>query len=86
MKTLVKVLVVLSLFLAVGVSNTLESTYTREGVVVSVDHNTVTVQDAKGYQWDFEGTGYTLNQEITMVMNDNHTSTIFDDTVLRVKE
>lgn len=86
MKTLVKVLVVLSLFLAVGVSNTLESTYTREGVVVSIDHNTVTVQDAKGYQWDFEGTGYTLNQEITMVMNDNHTSTIFDDTVLRVKE
>ena len=86
MKTLVKVLVVLSLFLVIGVSNTLESTYTREGVVVSVDHNTVTVQDAKGYQWDFEGTGYTLNQEITMVMNDNHTSTIFDDTVLRVKE
>lgn len=86
MKTLVRVLVVLSLFLAVGVSNTLESTYTREGVVVSVDHNTVTVQDAKGYQWDFEGTGYTLNQEITMVMSDNHTSTIFDDTVLRVKE
>ena len=86
MKTLVKVLVVLSLFLVIGVSNTLESTYTREGVVVSVDHNTVTVQDAKGYQWDFEGTGYTLNQEITMVMSDNHTSTIFDDTVLRVKE
>lgn len=85
MKTLVKVLVVLSLFLVIGVSNTLESTYTREGVVVSVDHNTVTVQDAKGYQWDFEGTGYTLNQEITMVMSDNHTSTIFDDTVLRVK-
>lgn len=86
MKTLVKVLVVLSLFLAVGISNTIESTYTREGVVVSVDHNTVTVQDAKGYQWDFEGTGYTLNQEVTMVMSDNHTSTIFDDTVLRVKE
>lgn len=86
MKTLVKVLVVLSLFLVIGVSNTLESTYTREGVVVSVDHNTVTVQDAKGYQWDFEGTGYTLNQEITMVMSDNHTSTIFDDTVLRVKD
>lgn len=86
MKTLIKVLVVLSLFLIIGVSNTLESTYTREGVVVSVDHNTVTVQDAKGYQWDFEGTGYTLNQEITMVMSDNHTSTIFDDTVLRVKE
>lgn len=86
MKTLVRVLVVLSLFLVIGVSNTLESTYTREGVVVSVDHNTVTVQDAKGYQWDFEGTGYTLNQEVTMVMSDNHTSTIFDDTVLRVKE
>ena len=86
MKTLVKVLVVLSLFLVIGVSNTLESTYTREGVVVGINHNTVTVQEAKGYQWDFEGTGYRLNQEITMVMNDNHTSTIFDDTVLRVKE
>lgn len=80
-----KLLAVLSIFLVFGIIGNLESTYKREGVVVSINHNTVTVQDAKGYQWDFEGTGYTLNQKVTMVMNDNHTSNIFDDIVKSIK-
>jgi hypothetical protein len=65
---------------------TIESTYTRDVIVTKVDCIEVTVQDKQGHHWSFYGDDYTVGQEITVVMNDQHTSSIYDDTIINVKQ
>jgi hypothetical protein len=77
-------IIVLSIFF-IGTMGMLESTYTRDVVVTKVDCIEVTVQDKQGHHWSFYGDDYTVGQEITVVMNDNHTSIITDDRIVDVK-
>ena len=47
--------------------------------------NFIIVEDKQGHCWSFIGDDYTVGQEITVVMNDNHTSIITDDRIVDVK-
>ena len=84
-RTIIAILLTLTLFGAVIVGQSIEAHYTREVVVVEVQDQEVTVEDRQGHRWSFFGDGYTVDQEITVVMYDNHTSIITDDEIVRVK-
>lgn len=79
-----KLLFVLSIVLVIGFFNGIESTYTRNAVVVGIRDNMVIYKDTCGYIWHYEGEG-TIGEEVVLVMNDNHTSTIKDDTIKEIR-
>ena len=80
-----KIVLVVLIVVAIGLVGMAESTYTRDVVVIKVDCSEVTVQDKQGHQWSFCGDDYTVGQEIIVVMNDQHTSSINDDIIIDVK-
>jgi hypothetical protein len=80
-----RIVIVLTIITVIGLMGMLESTYTRDAVVTDVDCIEVTVEDSQGHRWSFIGDEYKVGQEITLVMNDNHTSIITDDRIIDVK-
>ena len=80
-----RIVLVVAIIMVLSVVGMLESTYTRDVVVTDVDCIEVTVEDRQGHHWSFYGDDYTVGQEITVVMNDQHTSSIYDDTIVDVK-
>lgn len=79
-----RIMIVITLFIAIGIMQTIESTYTRDVVVTKIQDNIITTQDNQGYVWEFYGEGYSKGQAIKLTMSDNHTSNIEDDTIIRV--
>lgn len=87
MKKILTIAFTASLFLcAVTIGQSLEAHYTRDVIVTKVKEQEITIQDKQGHQWLFNGKGYVEDQEITVIMYDNHTSNITDDKVVRVKQ
>jgi hypothetical protein len=80
-----KIVIVLVVITVIGLMGMIETTYTRDVVVTKVDCIEVTVQDKQGHHWSFYGDEYKVGQEITVVMDDNHTSIITDDRIVDVK-
>lgn len=80
-----RIVIVLVVITVIGLMGTIETTYTRDVVVTDVNCIEVTVEDRQGHRWSFFGDEYKVGQEITVVMNDNHTSTITDDRIVDVK-
>ena len=77
--------IILLIILAIGLVGKAESTYTRTVTVVNIQDNEGVVKDYQGNYWSFVGEGYKINDQLTVVMTDNHTSTIADDEIIRVK-
>lgn len=83
---MIKRLIILTVILLfIGFIEHIETHYTRDVVVVEVQNQGVTVEDKQGNLWSFNGTDYTVDQEITVVMYDNHTGTMYDDEIVKVK-
>ena len=80
-----RVLALTAVLLFIGLVGYTEAHYTRDVVVVEVQDQEVTVEDKQGNLWCFNGTDYTVDQKITVVMCDNYTSTIYDDIIKGVK-
>ena len=80
-----RIVLVVVAIVVVGLMGMIESTYTRDVVVTDADCIEITVQDKQGHHWSFYGDEYKVGQEITVVMNDNHTSIITDDRIVDVK-
>ena len=80
-----KIALVVVAIVVVGLMGMIESTYTRDVVVTKVDCIEVTVQDKQGHHWSFYGDDYKVGHEIIVVMNDQHTSSIYDDRIVDVK-
>ena len=78
-------MIVLVVIMMLGVLGHYEHQYTRDVVVVDIQGQEVTVEDKQGNLWCFNGTDYTVDQKITVVMCDNYTSTIYDDEIVKVK-
>lgn len=83
MKIRYVVLMVL-LMLIVGVVGHSETHYNREGVVVEVNGDIITVEDFTGNLWDFIGDSYSVNDMVNMTMFNNGTSSIYDDSIIEV--
>ena len=80
-----KIIMVLTVIVIIGLMGTIETTYTRNAVVVNVDNLEVTVEDKQGNLWVFIADGYSINDDVTLIMNDNHTTKITDDKIIKVK-
>ena len=80
-----RIMIVLTAIMMLGVLGHYEHQYTRDVVVVDIQGQEVTVEDKQGNLWCFNGTDYTVDQKITVVMCDNYTSTIYDDIIKGVK-
>lgn len=85
-RTLTTIALAIALFGAVALGQSYEAHYTREVTVVSVQDSKITVEDNQGYLWSFVGEGYEKDQELTVIMYDNHTSKITDDEIIKVKK
>lgn len=80
-----RLLVLTIILLGIGFIGYIETHYTRDVVVVEVQGQEVTVEDKQGNFWSFKGTDYKVDQEITVVMYDNHTGTMYDDIIEGVR-
>lgn len=80
-----KVIIVLTVIIVIGLMGAIETTYTRNAVVVNVDNLEVTAEDKQGNLWVFIADGYSINDNVTLVMNDNHTTKITDDKIIKIK-
>lgn len=80
-----KIVMVLTVITIIGLMGTTETTYTRDAVVVNVDNIEVTAEDNQGNLWAFIADGYSINDNVTLIMNDNHTTKITDDKIIKVK-
>ena len=79
-----KILIVLSVVLVLGLMWGAESTYTRTATITNSESGIVTAEDKSGHIWQYKGSA-TVGDDITLVMNDNHTSKITDDIIKGVK-
>ena len=80
-----KIIVAIVIIIGLLTLNYTEHHYTKEVVVREVDCLEATVEDKQGHLWTLKGTNYTVDQEMTVVMYDNTTSTMADDKIVRVK-
>ena len=76
---------VLTVIIIIGLMRTIETTYTRDAKVVNVDNLEVTAEDKQGNLWVFIADDYSINDDVTLIMNDNHTTKITDDKIIKVK-
>ena len=79
-----KLLVVLSIMLALGLLWNMESTYTRKAVVIDSTNDVVVCEDKSGNRGEYEGQAV-VGEKVELIINDNHTSTINDDIVKGIK-
>lgn len=79
-----KILIVLSVILALGFMWGVESTYTRTATITNSESGIVTAEDKSGHIWQYKGSA-TVGDSVTLVMHDNHTSKITDDIIKGVK-
>lgn len=85
-KTICKV--ILGIFLVaiiLGVNIYFSRREIKDGMVVDVNGEAITVEDAKGERWDFIGGEYEVGQWIRMYMNTNGTDNPYDDEIIDVK-
>jgi hypothetical protein len=62
-----------------------ESTYKIDGRIVGIENGIISVDDVRGENWEFYGNEFYVGQEVTLVMDDNHTtSNIYDDWIKKV--
>lgn len=83
-KTFINLFITLTAFLFLGWAGSLESTYTRKATITNISGDTIYCTDTCGYLWEYYGNG-TIGQYVTLIINDNHTSSITDDVIMEVK-
>lgn len=85
-ETAIALVCVLLFFLLVGRVGWWETHYNRDGKVVSVVGQCVTVEDKTGREWQFYGDGYRVGDDVRMLMFNNGTESIIsDDEIIDVK-
>lgn len=82
----VTVVVVAVALLVVGRVGYWETHYNREGIVTSIEGDTVVVTDTTGNEWVMEGEPLSVGDKVTLRMHTQGTdSVITDDTVVSVR-
>lgn len=88
MKRILVIIVIIIMVALCGCHATQGKEYAQMTVVVDVDmHNDiVTCKDFNGMLWQFYGCDdWAIGDIATMIMNDNGTQLIFDDTIVSVR-
>ncbi len=87
---LTSVAVVMFFVVVLVVCSIIESRYTREGRVICVDGEVITIEDTTGNIWEWEREEqekeYKVNENIKMKMFNNYTDNVIeDDEIMRIK-
>lgn len=80
-------LVVMTGLTLVGGMNAYETTYVRDAEVISVVEDIITFTDTTGNDWEYElddDIQCVVGDQVTLIMNTNHTDMIYDDIIVRV--
>jgi hypothetical protein len=81
-KFLFSLFVVVCVIGFIGLLGGIETTYTREGQVVYVEDNNVTVEDESGFLWELKTDELKEGQMVVLKMNDNNTDSIITDDII----
>lgn len=88
MKKIVNIIIfiaIISILFSLAVSaNNDRHNYTLKGRVTAVNNDLVTVEDWRGFIWQFSGDSYRRGDSVALRMYDNLTDTILDDQVKSV--
>ena len=75
------------IFLAIVIDK-IDSTYTREAKVNSIEGNIITFEDTNGnfWEWEQEKEDFQIKEKVTLIMDTRGTDTnIRDDEIVRIK-
>lgn len=83
---LIGILIFVTVVGMLGFLGGVESTYSRQATVVEVEGGVTTAVDASGLLWDYLDEGIDeVGDEVVLIMNDQHTSNVFDDEIQKVE-
>ena len=75
--------------LVVGLIGGCESKYTRPVECTGYESAVYTFTDESGNNWEWEeeaGDNFKVGANYTLVMDDNHTASIYDDFIIKIKK
>lgn len=82
-KTIIGIFAFLGVFCWAG---NLETHYTRQAVVTSIEEDEIVVLDNSDHVWTFEGDGYKVGDKVILKMFTNYTDdNIYDDEIVSAK-
>lgn len=83
-KTIRTMLIVLVMITLYSLASYIDTHHTKDMIVTNVDNTTVTAVDTQDNVWEFYADNVEEGQEITAIMYNNHTITMYDDEVVGV--
>lgn len=86
MKTIMRAIIITFILMCGIAKAKADNTYTIDATVINVNDGIVTCEDTDGNVWEFYGDGFKVNDMIVLVMNANHTTTIYDDMIEDVQK
>jgi len=69
-----------------GIAGRIESTYKMEGIVIEKNNNVIVFESNDGNLWEAEEASVTVGDKILATMDDRHTTTIYDDEIIKIKK
>lgn len=69
-----------------GIAGRIESTYKMEGIVVKREGEIIVFESNDGNLWEAEDTSVKVGDKIIATMDDKHTTTIYDDEIIKIKK
>lgn len=77
------VIIVIGIFIISGINN-IDNTYKKNCAITSIKGDNIYITDENGYMFSFKGNGYEDGETLQVTFNDNHTSNINDDIIIKV--
>ena len=91
-KNIITIIAIITLIIALvaiagiafnSISRTNAYTRTAEGIIIEVNGEVVAVETADGHVWEFEGEGFTVNQNVKVVFSNNGSPNFVRDDVIQ---
>ena len=81
-------LIVMAALSVIGIMQTSEHTYHRDGTIISISSNIVAIEDDSGNVWEYYSqSNEKVGERVEMRMHDNMTDSIIkDDRVIGIKK
>lgn len=83
-KTIRTIIIIIIMIMLYSLVSCIDTHYTKDMMITNVDNTTVTAIDTQDNVWVFYADNVAIGQEITAVMYNNHTITMYDDEVVGV--
>lgn len=81
--TIIATLITCGLCVVKNISKTNAYTRSAEGTIIEVTGEVVAVETADGHVWEFEGEGFTINQNVKVVFSNNGSPDFVRDDIIQ---